>query len=190
MNILDAGFKLILGIKSVFSKSTYINIKPDNKYSSPPSHLLLDDLLKAFVEDNGQVDYKGLLNKKSVLTEYLTLLSDNHPNKQSWSKNEQLAYWINAYNAFTVKLIMDNYPVKSIKDGGHSNPSDTYPFPGRKGIFITSKALDTARCPINLKIARLCQSKDKSSALSKDSSMPWDFIMSNILSTLWSLKRS
>src|SRR5690606_21092059 len=35
-----------------------------------------------------------------------------------WSKDDQLAYWINAYNAFTVKLIVDNYPVESIKDLG------------------------------------------------------------------------
>ncbi|MFT6716812.1 MAG: hypothetical protein ACJA0Q_001460, partial [Saprospiraceae bacterium] len=33
-----------------------------------------------------------------------------------WSKNEQLAFWINAYNAFTVKLILNNYPTKSIND--------------------------------------------------------------------------
>jgi hypothetical protein len=31
-------------------------------------------------------------------------------------KRQQLAYWINAYNAFTIKLILDHYPVKSIKD--------------------------------------------------------------------------
>jgi len=39
----------------------------------------------------------------------------NEPN-ETWSKNETLAYWINAYNAFTIKLISDNYPIKSIKD--------------------------------------------------------------------------
>ena len=41
-----------------------------------------------------------------------------HPNEQNWSKEEQLAYWINAYNAFTIKLILDHYPVKSIKEIG------------------------------------------------------------------------
>ena len=38
--------------------------------------------------------------------------------RKTWSKNQQLAYWINAYNAFTVKLIVDNYPTKSIRDLG------------------------------------------------------------------------
>jgi hypothetical protein len=48
------------------------------------------------------------------LQAYLNELSANVPTK-SWSKNATLA-WINAYNAYTVKLILDNYPTKSIKD--------------------------------------------------------------------------
>jgi len=43
-----------------------------------------------------------------------------HPPSDKWSKNDQLAFWLNAYNAFTLKLIVDNYPVSSITklDGG------------------------------------------------------------------------
>jgi len=52
---------------------------------------------------------------KAKLDEYLAILSKQKPGK-NWSRNETLAFWINAYNAFTVKLILDNYPVKSIKD--------------------------------------------------------------------------
>ena len=37
---------------------------------------------------------------------------------KSWTDNDRLAYWINAYNAYTVQLIIRNYPVKSIKDLG------------------------------------------------------------------------
>jgi hypothetical protein len=38
----------------------------------------------------------------------------------SWSKNDQLAFWINAYNVFTIDLIVNHYPIKSIQnlDGG------------------------------------------------------------------------
>ena len=50
-----------------------------------------------------------------MLNNYLTQLSNNAP-ANTWSKNEKFAYWINAYNAFTVKLIVINYPLKSIKD--------------------------------------------------------------------------
>lgn len=80
------------------------------------SHAIFDDLLKKHVTPEGNVNYKGFIQDKALFEEYLTLLQNNHPNKKTWSKNEQLAYWINAYNAFTVKIIIDNYPTKSIKD--------------------------------------------------------------------------
>mgnify|MGYP001105474537 CR=1 FL=1 len=36
----------------------------------------------------------------------------------AWTRNQKLAFWINAYNAYTVKLILDHYPDKSIRDIG------------------------------------------------------------------------
>jgi hypothetical protein len=63
------------------------------------------------------VSYKGFQKDKAELDGYLKTLSDNAP-QTSWSANEQKAYWINAYNAFTVALILKHYPVKSIKDIG------------------------------------------------------------------------
>jgi hypothetical protein len=86
--------------------------------TEPPSHQIWDDLLNRFVKSDGTVDYKSLKDHKSELEQYLTLLSENAPDRSTWSTDEQLAYWINAYNAFTVKLIVDNYPVKSIRDLG------------------------------------------------------------------------
>lgn len=84
----------------------------------PPSHQLWDQLVKTYVKPNGMVDYKGFIKDKAKLEQYLKLISDNAPDRKSWSKNQQLAYWINAYNAFTVKLIVDNYPTQSIRDLG------------------------------------------------------------------------
>jgi hypothetical protein len=86
--------------------------------STPPSHQLWNELLKSNVKPNGQVDYKGFIREKPKLEKYLKLLSENAPDRKTWSKNEQLAYWINVYNAFTVKLIVDFYPTKSIRDLG------------------------------------------------------------------------
>lgn len=78
-----------------------------------------NDLTKKYVDNKGNVNYKGFKSEVAKLDAYLTLLSKNHPQK-SWSKDNQLAFWINAYNAFTVKLIVKNYPVKSIKELGGS----------------------------------------------------------------------
>ncbi len=86
--------------------------------STPPSHQLWNELLKAHVKPDGRVDYKGFIREKPKLESYLKLLSENAPDRSKWSKNEQLAYWINVYNAFTVKLIVDFYPTKSIRDLG------------------------------------------------------------------------
>ncbi len=90
-----------------------------------PSHQPWDKLLKKNVNASGMVNYKGFQKDKAELDSYLKTLSDNAPDN-SWSENDQKAYWINAYNAFTVSLIMQHYPVKSIKDiTGKSNKINT-----------------------------------------------------------------
>ncbi|UII32093.1 DUF547 domain-containing protein [Fulvivirga ulvae] len=82
----------------------------------PPSHDIWDKLLQKHVDKAGWVDYKGFEEDSEILEQYLELLGSNAPDKKLWSEDEQLVYWINAYNAFTVKLIVDHYPLKSIRD--------------------------------------------------------------------------
>ncbi len=86
------------------------------KNSTTPSHQIFDGLLKKHVSNDGRVNYKGFIEDKKELDIYLDLLSNNAPDRDKWSQQEQLAYWINVYNAFTIKLIIDNYPLKSIQD--------------------------------------------------------------------------
>ena len=83
--------------------------------TKPVSHDIFDGLLKKYVDKNGNVNYIGLKKDQKILDSYLTLLSSNEPSA-SWSKDEQLAYWINAYNAFTISLVVKHYPVASIKE--------------------------------------------------------------------------
>ena len=82
---------------------------------NPVQHGEWDALVKKHVAQDGMVDYAGFVKDKKALQHYVDYLSTHQPSAK-WSKNEKLAYWINAYNAFTVKLIVDHYPVKSIKD--------------------------------------------------------------------------
>ncbi len=100
---------------TIFSCQTSV---PGMAGTTPPSHQIWDQLVKANVSPTGIVNYKGFIKEKAKLDQYLKLISENAPDRKTWSKQEQLAYWINAYNAFTVKLIVDNYPVKSIRDLG------------------------------------------------------------------------
>jgi len=67
------------------------------------------------VNASGEVDYQGFIADSTKLNAYLRSLSNCPPHKQQ-SESEQLAYWINAYNAFTVMLIVQHYPVASIRD--------------------------------------------------------------------------
>lgn len=78
-------------------------------------HSQWDKLLKKHVNAEGLVDYKGFKNDKSKLDAYLKMFSQQNPS-DDWSVQELLAYYINLYNAATVKLIVENYPVNSIKD--------------------------------------------------------------------------
>lgn len=80
-----------------------------------PSHQQWDKLLKKHVNASGLVNYKGFKKDQDELNAYLKTLSDNAP-QDNWSENDKKAFWINAYNANTVSLILQHYPVKSIKD--------------------------------------------------------------------------
>lgn len=86
--------------------------------ADPVSHEMWDKLLKKYVDENGLVDYKGFGKDKQILNSYLHLLGKSAPNKKTWSEEEQLAFWINAYNACTIALILEHYPIKSIKSIG------------------------------------------------------------------------
>ncbi|MEO1262528.1 MAG: DUF547 domain-containing protein [Bacteroidota bacterium] len=107
----------------------------ETKPQNPPalSHQAWDELLKKYVTSSGKVNYTGFKGESAKLEGYLKDLQNNPP-QSSWSRNKTMAYWINAYNAFTVKLIVDNYPVSSITklDGG--KPWD------RKWISIGGKS--------------------------------------------------
>ena len=76
-------------------------------------------LLGQYVAADGRVNYKGLKTDAAALDRVTRAFSTRAPSEK-WSKNERLAFWINAYNAFTLKLIVDNYPISSITllDGG------------------------------------------------------------------------
>ena len=78
-------------------------------------HSLWDELLKKHVEEDGMVNYQGFKKDREKLNKYLEMLSAQEPD-DSWATNELLAYYINLYNAYTVDLILRNYPLKSIKN--------------------------------------------------------------------------
>ncbi len=85
-------------------------------------HGLYAELLKKYVK-GGVVDYQGFKNEEARLDLYLKVLENI--DTKALPRNEQFAFYVNAYNAWTIKLILTGYPgVKSIKDmgGWRNNP--------------------------------------------------------------------
>ncbi len=88
------------------------------------SHESWDNLLKIHVVELGSgataVNYQAMSQQKNQLKDYLKKLSEvSQAGFDSWSKPQQLAFLINAYNAWTIQFILTRYPdLKSIKDLG------------------------------------------------------------------------
>lgn len=82
---------------------------------SSVSHSAFDALLREHVSSTGAVDYPALKKDLPKLKAYLDHLQA-HPPAPSWSRDEQLAYWINAYNAHTLYLVASKYFIYSITD--------------------------------------------------------------------------
>ncbi|HMV44002.1 MAG TPA: DUF547 domain-containing protein [Leptospiraceae bacterium] len=81
------------------------------------SHKIYDSILKKYVSV-GRVDYKAI-NKEPSLKIYLDSLSSvSEVEYNSFTKEQKLSFLINAYNAFTIQLILDHYPIKSIRKIG------------------------------------------------------------------------
>lgn len=84
--------------------------------STAPDQSLYADLLKKNVS-NGRVNYAGFKSAEAELDRYLAILEKTDSTKLS--RDEQFAFYTNAYNAWTIKLILSGYPqIKSIKDLG------------------------------------------------------------------------
>ncbi len=103
-----------------------------------PTHAAWTAILARRVTDS-QVDYAALKrDDQPAFDAYLATLSGAcAADYAKWTNGEKLAFWINAYNAFTVRLVLNHYPVESIRKigwlplGAFREPF--IPMPGLKG---------------------------------------------------------
>ena len=79
-------------------------------YKEVFDHSGFNALLQKNVSPEGNVNYKAFKKDRTVLRMYLHALGRKTPT-ENWSKQEKLAYWINAYNAMTIDLIIRNQPI-------------------------------------------------------------------------------
>ena len=87
----------------------------DEKTGGPEmDHSLFESLLKNNVDSDGWVNYENIKNDPKLLDNYIAALRTTP--FDDMGRSQKLALLINAYNAFTIKLIVENYPLSSIKD--------------------------------------------------------------------------
>ncbi|MCH7518522.1 MAG: DUF547 domain-containing protein [Candidatus Dadabacteria bacterium] len=76
------------------------------------SYATYNSLLNRYVI-NARVNYEGFINSRAEFETFLRTLGSVDENVfESWTEEQRLAFWINAYNAFTIKAIIDHYPIK------------------------------------------------------------------------------
>ena len=88
-----------------------------------PTFESTDRLLQQVVLPSGLVNYKYLKDHPRLLQDATQELTAIRPSV-NWNSNDELAYWINVYNIFTLELIVKNYPLKSIIDLDNGEPWD------------------------------------------------------------------
>ncbi|WP_027421169.1 DUF547 domain-containing protein [Crocinitomix catalasitica] len=98
---------LVLGVLSI------------NASFASVDHSIWNRLLKENVSSSGTVNYKGFKIKMDTLDAYIQVLRDTKP-KSDWSLGERKSFYMNAYNAYTVKFLLVKYPVQSVKDASYS----------------------------------------------------------------------
>jgi hypothetical protein len=96
---------------------------------------------------NGQVAYAALQKDDEPLQAYLDGLSGTcAADYEGWSREQRLAFWINAYNAFTLRLILDHYPITSIRKigwlPGAAFRKEFIPMPELKGSSISLDGIE------------------------------------------------
>lgn len=70
-------------------------------------------VLKNYVDDMGMVNYKQLKANRAKLDAFVDGMAKLDAKAyEKWDEKAKVAFWLNAYNAFTLKAIIDNYPIK------------------------------------------------------------------------------
>jgi hypothetical protein len=76
-----------------------------------PLHQPFDDILDLYVRD-GLVYYRALQSERARFNRYVASLDVPAATYSGWSRERQLAFWINAYNAFALRTVIDQYPIR------------------------------------------------------------------------------
>ena len=149
LRLLSAAALLLIAATGCIGGTANVQVVQAQSPLTAPSsvdHSTFSRLLAQHVTPDGLVDYAGVRTARdSLLVPYLEQLASTDP--VNLSVDGRLAFWINAYNAYTLKLIIDHYPVESINDikpgAGPQIPKVNSPFQLDVGaVADTIRSLD------------------------------------------------
>jgi hypothetical protein len=76
-----------------------------------PLHRPFDQILDLYVRD-GLVYYRALQSDRSRFDRYVASLNVAAATYEGWSREQQMTFWVNAYNAFVLRTVIDHYPIR------------------------------------------------------------------------------
>lgn len=79
--------------------------------TADPIHRPFDQILDVNVRD-GLVYYRALRGSRGAFDRYVASLDVPQAEHDGWPRPKQIAFWINAYNAFVIESVLDNYPIR------------------------------------------------------------------------------
>lgn len=127
---------IILMLVLIIAHGLAVNVSASEK-DNPGS--IFDSILSRYVSMDGLVNYKGLREDGGFMR-YIEHLSNTDPRSLPSDKH-RMAFWINAYNAFVIKGVLEEYPIKSVRDVGWLPDS-----------FFKRKKFETERGEITLQV--------------------------------------
>jgi len=129
---------MLFRLRHPFRKSRDLmkEIARRSRQSAPPHWEEWEGMLKRYVQDDGKVRYAEWAGESQSLEKVIEAMGRKAPTEE-WPRDEQLAYWINMYNAATVSLMLKNYPVASIRE-----------IKNRKGIPFLNSIFDRPFVPV------------------------------------------
>ena len=101
----------VLLVAGMLSAPDAVGARQQSPSTVEAIHRPLDQILDLYVRD-GLVYYKALKSERGRLDRYVSSLNVPAATYDGWSRGQQMAFWVNAYNAFVLRTVIDHYPIR------------------------------------------------------------------------------
>jgi len=111
--MIDRMYRLAAACLCLAVTATLLSAQQAQYTPAPGAELLhrpLDQILDVNVRD-GFVYYRALKGERGRLDRYIASLNVTPATYDGWSKRQQMAFWVNAYNAFVLATVINHYPM-------------------------------------------------------------------------------